>query len=117
MKTIIDSETGELIEVEDQNEIAERKMEETGLLTKEMYEIVASYLYYKDQVETFRYQLQKTMQENDVKKWDNDLFQAVRVAEHIEKRVDVERLKADGLYEKYIKLIPVKEKLNLKFKE
>lgn len=117
MKTIIDNETGEVIEVEEQNEIATRLFTDLGVIDKETYEILDSYLYYKEQLEVFRYKLEKAMKEHDIKKWDNDYFTAIDRADSIQKRVDVEKLKEDGLYEKYIKLVPTKGGLQIKFKK
>lgn len=117
MKTIIDNETGEVIEVEEQNEIATRLFTDLGVIDKETYEILDSYLYYKEQLETFRYKLEKAMKEHDIKKWDNDYFTAIDRADSVQKRVDVDKLKEDGIYEKYIKLVPIKGGLQIKFKK
>ena len=117
MKTIIDEETGEIVEVEEQNEIATRIMNEVGLLDKETYEILDSFLYYKEQYEMFRYKLEKAMDENNIKKWENDYFTATMKNDSLQKRVDVDRLKEDGLYEKYLKLVPSKGGLQIKFKK
>lgn len=117
MKTIIDNETGEVIEIEEQNEIATRLFTDLGVIDKETYEILDSYLYYKEQLETFRYKLEKAMKEHDIKKWDNDYFTAIDRADSVQKRVDVDKLKEDGIYEKYIKLVPTKGGLQIKFKK
>lgn len=117
MKTIIDNETGEVIEVEEQNEVATRILNEVGLLDKETYEILDSFLYYKEQYENFRYKLEKAMDEYDIKKWENDYFTATMKNDSLQKRVDVERLKEDGLYEQYLKLVPSKGGLQIKFKK
>ena len=52
-----------------------------------------------------------------MKKWDNDRFIATVKDESLQKRIDIERLKDDGLYEKYIKLVPVKSSLQIRFKD
>ena len=117
MKQIIDEETGEVIEVEDKNEIAEHKLTETGVVSEKVYEMLETYLYYQEQFETFRYKLQKAMEDNGIKKWDNDRFIATVKDESLQKRIDIERLKDDGLYEKYIKLVPVKSSLQIRFKD
>lgn len=117
MKTIIDSNTGELIEVEESNEIAERKLVEVGAITQDTYEMLASFKYYQDQYELFKHNLEKAMIENGIKKWDNEYFIATVREESMQKRVDTERLKDEGIYEKYLKLVPVKGGLTIKFKK
>lgn len=116
MKQIIDNETGEIIEVEDKNEIVSKKLLEIGTIDKETFEMLESYLYYQDQFETLRFQLKKAFEENGIKKWENDYFTATLKEESLQKRVDIERLKDEGLYEKYLKLVPVKSSLQIKFK-
>lgn len=113
---IVDELTGELIEKEDSNQLIEKKMYEVGAIDEKTYEMLEQFLYYKEQYETFKYLLHKAMEENDVKKWDNELFLAYRTPSGLQKRVDVEKLKADGLYDKYSKYIPVKDKLTIKLK-
>ena len=116
MKTIVDQETGELIEVEEENEIATRKLYEIGAITDDTADFIEQYLMMKERYETFLYQLEKAMRDNNIKKWDNDEFVATITEETIQKRVDNERLKADGLYEKYLKLVNVKGGIRVKFK-
>lgn len=116
MKQIIDAETGEVIEVEEKNELVEKKLLEIGAIDRETYEMIESYLYYQDQYETLKYKLKKAFEENGIKKWDNDYFIATLKDESMQKRVDTERLKDDGLYEKYLKLVPVKSSLQIRFK-
>lgn len=117
MKTIVDHETGELIDIEEENDIAERKLVEVGAITQETYEMLASFKYYQDQYELFKYQLEKAMRENGIKKWDNDYFTATIREDSMQKRVDTDRLKEDGQYEKYLKLVPTKGGLMVKFKK
>ena len=109
--------TGEVIEVETTNEIAERKLIEVGAITEETYEMLASFKYYQDQYELFKYQLEKAMSENGIKKWDNEYFTATVREDSIQKRVDTERLKEEGIYDKYLKLVPTKGGLTIKFKK
>ena len=117
MKQIIDKETGEIIEVETENEIAERKLLEVGAIDKNIYEMLEQYLYEKDRFETLKYKLKKAMEENNIKKWDNDYFTASLVSSGIASSVDVEKLKADGLYDKYEKLSIRNSYLNIRFKK
>lgn len=117
MKTIIDSETGELVEVEEKNDIATRKMTELGLYGEDVSDLIAMFKYYEDQFKTFKFQLQKAMEENGIKSWKTDEFTATIREESMQKRLDTERLKEDGLYDKYLKLVPVASSLTLKLKE
>ena len=117
MKQIIDNETGEIIEVKDDNEQTTELLTNAGVLDKEVYEIIDSMLYYQDQFEIFRGKLEDAMRENGIKKWDNDYFTATVKEDYLQKRVDTERLKKDGLYENYLKLVPTKGSLSIKFKK
>lgn len=117
MKQIIDAETGEIIEIEEKNELVEKKLVEVGAIDKETYELLDSYLYYEQQYEFFKTKLKKAFEDNGIKKWDNDYFIATLKEESMQKRVDTERLKEDGIYEKYLKLVPVKSSLQIRFKE
>ena len=116
MKTIINQETGELIEVEEANEIATRTLYEVGAITEETADFIEKYLTIKQQFEMFKFALEKAMRENGIKSWKNDLFNATIKEESMQKRVDTERLKEEGLYDKYLKLVPVKSSLQIKFK-
>ena len=116
MKTIVDPNTGEIIEVEDSNEIAERKLNEIGVIDQETFEMIEMFLYYEEQFDLFRYKLEKAMTENGIKKWDNDRFTATVKDASIQKRVDTERMKEDGIYEKYLKLVPNKGGLQIRLK-
>lgn len=116
MEYIVDEVTGELIEKKDQNELAERKLNEVGAFDQETYDMIVQFLYYQEQYEVFRFKLEKAMRDNGIKKWENDLFTATVKEESLQKRVDTEHLKADGLYEKYLKLVPMKGGLAIKMK-
>jgi hypothetical protein len=117
MKQIIDNETGEIIEVMDDNEIAEKKLFEIGAIDKETFEMLSSFRYYQDQYETFKYKLEKAMKDNGIKKWDNEYFTATIKEESTQKRVDTDRMKEDGIYDKYLKLVLVKGGLQIRFKK
>ena len=117
MKQIIDNDTGEIIEVEEPNEIAERKLYEIGAIDESTFEFLEHYQYVQDQYETFKYKLLQAMKENGIKKWENDYFTATVKEESLQKRVDNDRMKEDGIYEKYLKLVPVKESLTIRFKK
>ena len=116
MKTIID-ENGEVIEVETENEVAEKKLYEVGAIDKQTFEELELYLYYEDRFKTIKHKIETAMKENNIKKWDNDYFVASLKADSMQNRVDTEKLKADGLYNSYTKLISVKGGLQIRFKD
>ena len=117
MKQIIDNETGEIVEVAESNELAEQKLYEVGAIDKETFEFLESFLYYQERYETFKYTLEQAMKDNGIKTWKNDYFTATVKDDSIQKRVDTERLKEDGLYDKYLKLVSVKGGLQIKFRK
>ena len=117
MKQIIDPDTGEIREVETENEIAERTLTEVKAIDEETYEMLATYQYYKEQFETFKFVLEKAMRENGIKSWKNDYFTATCKGNSTQTRVNTEKMKADGIYHKYLKVVPVKPYLEIKFKE
>ena len=116
MKTIIDADTGELIEVETENEIAERILVQSGAISQQTYEEMESYLYYKERFEIIKYEIEKAMREHSIKKWETDEFSFTTTEDTMQKRVDTDRLKEDGLYEKYLKLVPVKGSIRFTLK-
>lgn len=116
MKRIINKD-GEVIEVEEKNELVEKKLYEVGAIDEATYDLLEQYLTMKEQYEIFRYKLQKAMSENGIKSWKNDYFTATIKPESTQKRLDTERLKEDGVYNKYLKLVPVKESITIEFKK
>lgn len=116
MKTIVD-ENGEVREVEEENELVERKLYEVGAIDEQTYDFLEQYQTINQQFEMFKFALHKAMKENGIKSWKNDYFTATIQEETIQKRVDTERLKEAGLYESYLKLVPVKEQLKIRFKK
>ena len=117
MKQIIDNATGEVIEVEDKNELVEKKLYEVGVVSDEIIDMIEQFKFYEEQYEIFKYKLQQAMKENDIKSWSNDSFVATLKPQSTRVNVDTERLKADGLYDKYLRIVPVKESLQIKFKK
>ena len=116
MKQVIDSETGEIIEIEETNEIVEKKLNEIVSLD-DVLKVIEMLEYYQDQLDTYKYQLKepiiKLFKDNGIKTFKNDYLTISYVGESMQKRVDNERLKQDGLYEKYLKLVPVKESIRI----
>jgi len=116
MEYKVNPDTGEIFEEEDKNEIVERKLNEVGVIDQETFEMIEMFLYYEEQYELFRYKLEKAMNENGIKKWDNDLFTATIKEASMQKRVDVDRMKEDGIYDRYLKLVPNKGGLQIRLK-
>ena len=116
MKKIIDTDTGEILDVEEENELVEKKLFEVGAIDEYTMDFIEQYLTIVEKYEMFKHVLYQAMKENNIKTWKNDYFTASIKDESIQKRVDNDRLKADGLYEKYLKLVPVKESLQIKMK-
>ena len=116
MKTIVD-ENGEIVEVQDENEIAEQKLMEVGAIDKNTYDFLEEYLTAQERYETFRYILEKAMKENNIKSWKNDYFTATLKEDSVSTRVDTAKLKESGMYEQFTKLVPVKGGLTIKFKD
>ena len=116
MKQIIDAETGEIVEIEDYNEIALRTLTEVGAVTDSTLDEINMCLAYQERFESLKYIIGKAMRENGIKKWETDDFTFTITDDTIQKRVDNDRLKEDGLYEKYLKLVPVKGSVRFKAK-
>lgn len=117
MKQIINNETGEIEEVLEANELTEQKLYEVGAIDKETFEMLETYLYYEDRMKLLKYNLEKAMKDNGIKKWENEYFTATIKEDSTQKRVDTERLKEDGLYDDYLKLVYVKGGLQIRFKK
>lgn len=117
MKQIIDNETGEVIEVEESNELIEKKLYEVGAIDEKTIDFLSEYFEMQERYEIFREVLQDAMKKNNIKKWDNKYFTAVLKDESVQKRLDTERLKEDGIYDKYLKLVNVKPSLMIKVRK
>ena len=118
MREKIDYETGEVITVEDENEIAERKLIDAGAITEETSEFIEQYLTMKQQWDIFRYVLEKAMRENGIKSWKNEQFSATVKDETTRTTFDTKAFAEDNpeLYAKYQKVSVVKPSLMIKFK-
>lgn len=117
MKQIINNETGEIIEVEEDNELVEKKLYEVGAIDKNTFDFLEQYQTVVEQYEIFKYKLMLAMKENNIKSWKNDYFTATYKEEGTRKSVDIDRLKKDGLYDNYLKLSTTKESLMIKFRK
>ena len=121
MKTIIDNETGELIEVEETTELVERELNEVGVNYEEYFDKQIQYKALKEQMEMWEQEnrevIQKVFEKYNIKSLKTEYGSISYIAESSQKRVDTDRLKEDGLYEKYLKIIPTKAHLMIKAKE
>lgn len=93
MKEIIDAETGEILNVEESNEIATRKLYECGAVTAETMDFLTTYRDMVEQYDTFRYVLKEAMKNNSIKKWDNELFSVSYSPEGKKETFDSDRAK------------------------
>lgn len=133
----IDAMTGELIEREDPNQVAERKLRELGVITDQTFDLFRHQRDVNEQVETVKYVLKNAMKDNGIKKWDNELFSCSVTPEGTRTVFDSERakemtllefrtllnrfmdedLKDKTVYDFFQKVSYVKDKLNIRFKE
>lgn len=93
MKTIIDAETGELIETETQNEIATRTLTDLGVVSTEVLDFLEQFRDEQERFETFRYVLKGAMKEHSIKKWENEVCTVSYVPETTKTSFDSERAK------------------------
>lgn len=117
MKTIIKDDTGEVIEVEEDNEIVTRKLYEVGAIDEYTMQFLTEFKEMEERYKYFRMMLEKAMIKNGIKSWKTDDFVATITDETTKKQVDIDRLKKDDLYHKYLELIPIKKHLTIKFRK
>lgn len=121
MKQIIDNDTGEVIEVEETYEIVQRELNEVGVDYEEYFEKQIQFKALKEQMEIWEQKnrdvIQKIFEKHNIKSLKTEEGTISYIEEGIQKRVDTERLKQDGLYEMYLKLVPTKAHLMIKAKE
>lgn len=106
MKEIIDGITGEIVEVEEKNEIALRQLNELGVNFEQYLELEERMENCKEMLDMWKYEarekIKQVLEENGLKN--------VRVADHtisyvpagVSHSVDTERMKEDGIYNNYV---------------
>lgn len=118
MKTIIDEETGELIEVEDKNDLVAKEMNE--IITDDFIDKLVQFEYLEQQIEMFktehREQIKEIFKKYGIKSFKNDYITITYVPESKKKIIDTNRLKNDGLYDFYSKESDVKESIRVSLK-
>lgn len=97
MKEIVDAATGEIIQVEEENEVATRKLYEVGAIDEKTADLIENYLRAKEEYEMFHYSLQKAMTENSIQKWSNDYFTSYLNKEGMVEKFDSDRAKETKL--------------------
>ena len=71
----------------------------------------------EQQLNDFKDALLRAMEQNGIKKWENDLISVTYVPASLRKTVDTAKLKEEGLYDQFTKESPVNASVRLKFKE
>lgn len=121
MKQIIDNDTGEVIEVEETHDLVIKELNEVGINYEEYFDKQIQLKTLKEQMEIWeqkhRDSIQKVFEKYNIKSLKTEYGTISYVEDSTQKRVDNDRLKQDGLYEKYLKLVPVKAHLMIKAKE
>lgn len=117
MKQIIDNDTGEVIEVEESNELMVRELYELGTDLEAYDELEEQALYIQEQLELWKYQnrenIKNVLKKHNQKNIKTSSRTYTIIEEGIRKSIDTERLKADGIYDNYVKLTPTKESLRI----
>ena len=143
MKTIVDALTGELIEVEEPNDIAIRELNELDVNFEEYCDLYIKLKYFKDQVETWEYKnkpalikvFDEAFKDSEKKTIKLENGSITYVKEGMTKKVDTDALKATtlesivkyaeanptlkdkSLYDLFLKLSPREASLRIKVNE
>lgn len=121
MKTIVDADTGEIVEVEETTELVARDLADVGVNYEDYFEMELKAKALKEQMEIWEWSkrdaIKEVFKKHGIKSFKCEEGSITYVEERLQKRVDNDRLKQDGMYEKYLKLVPVKEHLVIKIKE
>ena len=117
MKTIVDRETGEIIEVEETDGLIEKVLTDEGIITESTNDFLSDFFEMQERYEIFKEALMEAMNKYSIKKWSNKYFTATVKDETVQKRVDVERMKEDGIYPNYVKFVTVKPSLSIRRKK
>lgn len=115
MKTIIDQETGEVIEVEEKQELVAKEM--NALITDDFVEQLEQLDYLEQQIKMFKTKNKEKIKEifkkYNIKSFKNDYITITYVDGGMKKALDIERLKDDGVYDKYVMLKPYEEQIRI----
>lgn len=69
-----------------------------ALLTEQVTDMIEQYKFIQDQMETFKFKVKEAMKENDVKKWETDLFTVTLRDGFASKRADTAKMKNESIY-------------------
>ncbi len=86
------------------------------IISEEMNKVFSEYQERKNQIDAFRVQLLDAMKKNGIKKFENEYVQIVYKEPSTSRRVNVQALKEDGMYEMYTTESKVSESVMIKFK-
>lgn len=103
-----------------------------ALLTEKVRDMLEQRAYIEEQFDTFKYQVRKVMEENDIRKWETDLFTVTITPDTKSTKVDTDKLKNTkvfitnaetgeleevGAYEFFTHKVDVKGSFRLKVRE
>lgn len=121
MKTYIDSETGELVEVQEEQELALQELKDKGIVTQQYLEDLENLKLLKEKCEYYEMMNKEALKEIFVKynitSIKSDNLTITYRKEHMTTKVDTKKLKDDGLYDKYTYLAPTKDSISFKLKD
>lgn len=115
MKTIVNAETGEIEEVEETSELVAKEM--NALITDDFVEKLYQLEYLEQQIKMFktehREQIKEIFKKYKIKSFKNDEISITYVEGGMKKQLDIERLKQDGVYDKYLMMKPYEEQIRI----
>lgn len=121
MKLVADEVTGELVEVPETNDLVASELNAVGVNIDNYFEQKLKANALKEQMEMWEFENREKIinvfKKYGIKSFKNDSGSVSYVPEGLSQRVDIDRLKEDGLYDKYSKWVSSKEHLIIKVKE
>ena len=131
-----DAVTGEVIQVEDPNQVAERKLTEVGAIDSNTFNFLNDYREMCERYDIFRNSLKTAMEENFIKKWetnevsfsvtpegtrqafDTDRAKNMKLSDFLSILINMDKadLERISVYDYFQKLSYTKSKLNVRFK-
>ena len=75
------------------NELITKEMLEGGYVPEIIFDKLEEYKSAVEWFETFKFQARKSMEENNIKKWETDYFVMDYIEEHNSPRIDTKRMK------------------------
>lgn len=115
MKQIINAETGEIEEIEENYDLVAKEM--NNLITDDFVEQLEQLDYLEQQIKMFKTKNKEKIKEifkkYNIKSFKNDYITITYVEEGMKKQLDIERLKNEGLYDKYLMMKPYAEQIRI----